>query len=441
MRSAHVFGCMLLVATATANAATSYRYIDLGTFGGNSSEAFAINNSGHVVGWAESVSPGQVYSYDWWSGAWSVSPGNVSTRNAFVYDRGQMINLGIPGEESAAHAINDNNRIVGSVGGAMNTMRAFRLKYGPFNETGNLTSFVDPAIQGNWATAINNRNETVVNSAYSGQTKFVYRNNTATNMGPLLGSPSWQRAINNSGIVVGESFLNANSTGAIHATAYNSSTGEVTDLGTLAKNPTSTNTGGVAYPNHSWAWDINDSGQIVGSSYTDKVLEYAAQHAYLYENGAMVDLGVLPGTTESTAFAINNHGTIVGRSGWHGFIYTDGAMYDLNAIADVPDGWTIHMARDINDHGQIVGYSILDSSYGGITHAFLLDPISSGAGLMLSPDTPLAETYQSVYLPYAGTFSPSYVSTPQFEPAVPEPTLLAPVWIASALILRRKRPA
>ena len=70
----------------------------------------------------------------------------------------------------------------------------------------------------------------------------------------------------------------------------------MTDLGTL---------GGTV----SYARGINDSGQVVGYSYTSSGI----YHAFLWQNGSMTDLGTLGGT-ESYAYGINNNGWIVGES-------------------------------------------------------------------------------------------------------------------------------
>ena len=118
------------------------------------------------------------------------------------------------------------------------------------------------------------------------------------------------------------------------------------DLGTL---------GGV----FSVAHDINKRGQIVGRA----SLPSGEQHAFLWENGAMQDLGTLPGGHFSEAFGINDRGQIAGWSDldqatctlfdgcWHAFLWVDGAMTDLGGI----DARFQSYAYDINKHGDIAG--------------------------------------------------------------------------------------
>lgn len=60
----------------------------------------------------------------------------------------------------------------------------------------------------------------------------------------------------------------------------------------------------------SFAYGINNSGQVVGWSYTAS----SDYHAFLWQNGVMQDLGTLPGDLWSRAYGINNSGQVVGVS-------------------------------------------------------------------------------------------------------------------------------
>ena len=135
----------------------------------------------------------------------------------------------------------------------------------------------------------------------------------------------------------------------------------IIDLGTLP---------GGAF---SEAYALNDQGQVVGRSGTAS----GSIHAFLWEDGTMVDLGALPGGNYSEAYGINKFGQVVGMSFTggpgcapgsssscsHAFLWDRGTMTDLGVI-----GGPISSALDINDRGEIVGLSTTDS---GEYHAVL----------------------------------------------------------------------
>jgi hypothetical protein len=92
----------------------------------------------------------------------------------------------------------------------------------------------------------------------------------------------------------------------------------------------------------------------------------------------ITDLGVLPGSIESSANDLNASGVVVGDSGTdiyyndtqrRGFVY-DGRMKDLNhliplnlSLVPVASDWVIDQAIATNDKGQIVGTGKIDKLY------------------------------------------------------------------------------
>ena len=101
---------------------------------------------------------------------------------------------------------------------------------------------------------------------------------------------------------------------------------------------------------------INNSGQVAGTS------EGTIEHAFLYRDGAPIDVGSLPGGSSSVAYAINNLGQVTGGGflpggfpgTWHAFIYSAGALTDLGML-----GGLYAFGYGINDSGEVVG-QVLD---------------------------------------------------------------------------------
>ena len=166
-------------------------------------------------------------------------------------------------------------------------------------------------------------------------------------------------AINNLGIIAGAIYNFVDNT--FHAISY--SEGNITDLGTL----------GSVYIN-SGASDINMSGQVVGSSYSSG---YSASHAFFYSSGIMADLGTLGGP-RSWAYGLNDKGQVVGDAEisayeTHAYIYDSGVMKDLNDLIDPDSGWLIRYAVDINNNGEIAANGYHPDFGGG---ALILRPRS-----------------------------------------------------------------
>jgi len=111
----------------------------------------------------------------------------------------------------------------------------------------------------------------------------------------------------------------------------------------------------------SFAEAVNDKGQIVGGG-------GAGVGGYLWENGTIRQLGALPGLTGSWAYDINESGTVVGSSSnadasvRRAFVWTAaGGMQELSGSL----GGCCSEADGINDQGLIVGIASLPNGAGG----------------------------------------------------------------------------
>ncbi len=241
----------------------------LGSLGGVTSYGFngvatSINNLGDAVG----------YSY--------IDP---ITRHAFLYSNGAMTDIDSFGGYSGALAINDQGVIVGFASPQFN---------------GTATAFVSS----------------------QGVTTDIFQS----------GTESYARDVNNRGQVVGD-FLIADKS-AFHAFLYTD--GVVTDIGSLGSPQTV-------------AAAINDQQQVIGTTWvpynatcSSGVCIQYRQRAFLYEGGNMADLNALipsgSGWELSWAFDINNDGQIVG----YGLVNDKFRAYLLTPVtstAQCSDGW------------------------------------------------------------------------------------------------------
>lgn len=121
--------------------------------------------------------------------------------------------------------------------------------------------------------------------------------------------------------------------------------------------------GGV-YPSR--AYDINESGEAVGYSNNTEWYQKAVKWT---ANGKMVDLGFLPGTNMSVAQGINNRGDVVGYCGQYITLLGGGVVpMNFRATLWTAEGEIIYlgtlpgaesMAVEINNHGEIVGYTYI----------------------------------------------------------------------------------
>jgi probable HAF family extracellular repeat protein len=161
----------------------------------------------------------------------------------------------------------------------------------------------------------------------------LFRRNRSIDLGTLGGSSSKAYAINNNNIIVGVSEL-ANR----QQRAFRYAHGKMVALNPLP--------GGK----YSVAFNVNNTGAIVGGSEVPGDSTKPLVHAVLWRGGTPLDLGALGNKESSIAYAINDHGDVVGVSGVRSqetvFLYSQGEMRDLGVRGQ---------AFAINDQRQIVG--------------------------------------------------------------------------------------
>lgn len=273
------------------------------------------------------------------------------------------------------YAINDAGQ---AAGGACvftssfdHVIRAFRWENGAMRNLGTLGE------RQSVANGIN-ANGQVVGRSYdslAGGTAFwTDPDGNLRSLAPVLGGFSAAFDINDSGRVVGLRGSPPN-IAVWSAFAYDTVTGDVIDLPGL---------GGTF---RSEARAINNTGTIVGAASTPSNAE---RHAVVWNGSAALDLGTLGGG-DSVATAVNATGAVAGLSTTgrpsetHAFLWTAATgMRDLGALGRVTS-----LAFGIDDAGHVVGATQTESSF--TPHAFIYwdgmhdlnDFISAGSGWLL----------------------------------------------------------
>lgn len=323
----------IFAVAALAGASPIYTLADLGTLGGSSAMATALNAFGQAAGTLTSPS-GSIYAISF--------PG--------------MTNLGA-GE---ANGINNAGQIAGTqqIGGQT---------YATVWSNGVATAV---AGAGSYAMAINNSGNVagmVVN--YGEGSAFVSQNGTVVDLGTFSGG-WWSAAygLNDEGQAAGYGMT---ASGDFRAFIWTPGAGYVA-LGTL---------GGA----NSYAMAVNNSGMAAGSSQ----ISTGYMNAFVSNGSTMQDLGTLGGNS-SYAYGINNLGNVVGYSLTNynqqaGFLDEGGVMYDINALLIDAPGWDVTALYAINDSNQVVGVGVLN----GVEHAVLLtDPPPAAADFSSSSTAP-----------------------------------------------------
>lgn len=179
-------------------------------------------------------------------------------------------------------------------------------------------------------------------------------------LGDPLGAHSQATAINAADQVAGWVRTLSSTNAPEHAFVWQQ--GNLTDLGTLGEDARSA------------AVAIDDSGAVVGWSKpgTEGV---EGRRIFLWD-GSMHDLGCPSDAITCMPSGMNAQGDLVGTAQdslaaeMYPFIYRNGQFTRLDALVQNASGWSFEDVRSINDSGQIVGTGLLNGS----PHAFLLNP-------------------------------------------------------------------
>ena len=354
-----------------------YHVQDLGALGGTFSSAFGINNLGWVTG-AANLEGDQ-------------------TEHPVLWRNGSIIDLGTLGGENGSAGFPLKNNL-GLIPGFAQTSET-----DPLGENWNFTcslsgnlcegtdlvqhgfAWVDgwkvpmPSLGGHngaawgandWGEVVGLAETSIVDSNCVAPQVLDYEavlwtplNNRIQALPPYPGDTvGGAVGINDYGQVVGATGSCAPVSPAIGAHAVLWENGNVRDLGNL----------GGKFSNVAYA--INNHGQVVGISDLSGDL---TAHAFLWQNGTLSDLGTLAGDFFSVAFSINNNAQVVGEScdvnfNCRAFLWQRGKMIDLNSLIPANSPLYLLSANDLNDRGEIVGQAFDQST--GAAPAFLTIP-------------------------------------------------------------------
>jgi probable HAF family extracellular repeat protein len=165
-------------------------------------------------------------------------------------------------------------------------------------------------------------------------TTFFY---TVTELGNIGGNDSLAYDINDSGQVVGYASVNPGP-GVTHAVLWNND-GTLIDL---------RKSGAIPY---NWASAINNAGQVVCN--IDLAGHFSGRVPYLWQNGNITNS--IEGNGNSFATGINNAGQVAGWEFFRfPFVWQKGA---INYLKTLTGSTSDSRALGINDKEQVIGYS------------------------------------------------------------------------------------
>lgn len=303
---------LIISVPARVEAGNQVRYvaIDLGTLGGLSAEAWAINSQTQVVGAAHVDT-------------------NAGIVHAFIWQNGMMKDLGtLGGFSSVAHGINDKGQIVGDA-----TTVEWSGAHACLWDSGRVRDLNPPGAGSSSAMSINSQGQ-VVGSYIGGdfvQRACIWNGGVMTDLGLPSNPVSLATSINDKSEVVGYYWPDATT-----SCAFLWSNGAYRTVGQCQQLPL------VAY-----ATGINNHSQVSGISYPP----------FLFDRGTIIplDIGSARGLNDSAEIAGGAY-TASGR--FHAILWREGVVTDLDA--DHPRD---SEAFAVNSRSEAVGFAAKGDGY------------------------------------------------------------------------------
>jgi hypothetical protein len=325
----------MLSLTLAGAASAQWTITDLGLLGdaeGNDSQAWSINNLGHVVGKGRVLVDGSAQLH------------------LVLWTHGTQRDLGVNASSSLAGArINDSGLVAINDGSWI----PHRWQDGVLSRLPLLSGSTIGGIHG-----LNNTGQIVGwTDSPLGGIGVLWQGATVTDTGMPGGPGMWANAINDSGLLA----INRAARGSISYILGAGTTNFLTIAGVTPDGTTS-------------VVDLNNAAQACGN-FNVHLGQTAAWHAYLWTGGNGIPLPEFP-NGGSEAFGMNNLGHVVGYA-YRGpydapaLLWRDGTFVNLSELPEVlAAGWTSMTARDVNDSDQVVGHGY----HHGKLRAFLLSP-------------------------------------------------------------------
>ena len=378
---------ILVLASASASSAQTWRLVDLGSLGGSHSCANAINNKGDIVG-VSTLKDSQV-------------------SHAVLWSKGDLVELGtLDGFASAdAIGISDAGLIVGEAWipkGAMDKKRAIA-----WNAKKAATLAIARAETPGGAAYDVNDAGLAVGRAFindpgtrSGARATMLEKGTVT-LVPVFDLPD------NGGSVTPELATSVNRAGTVAGAARAMIDGKPLRRPFIySKGVGSDPLYAFDHVNPAWINDLNEAGDLIVQRVVRKPGEPDGKglwQSLLVKDGKVTEIAPLEGCVNSEMRAINKKGEAVGYS-WNATggtiptIYVDGVAIDPNKALTAPSEWKIVLLTDLNDAGQIVGVA----RKGEDTHAILLEPANGDVAMNTAGDAAVVAVTPTWTTAFAG---------------------------------------